>query len=260
MSALAPESDSFFLHNKTIIISGASSGIGRKVALSAAERGARLLLIGRNSEKLAEIASMLPQGTAFEILEYNLNSSDGLDSALAERIMRLGPVDGLVHSAGIASTIPLRLLNRETMMSELSINTIAGMELMRICSSKKLVSRNGASFVMVSSVTAIRGTVACAGYAASKAALSGLVKSSAVELAKKKIRVNSVLLGYVCNTGITSREFGCMTEEAKEAIARKHPLGIGTVDDVVPPILFLLSDAAKWITGAEIAVDGGYSI
>lgn len=260
MSASTPESDPFFLRNKTIIISGASSGIGRKVALSAAERGAQLLLIGRNSEKLNETVSMLPQETVFEILEYDLNHSDGLESALAERIKRLGAVDGLVHSAGVASTIPLRLLNRETMTSELSINTIAGMELMKICSSKKLVSHHGASFVMVSSVTAIRGTVARAGYAASKAALSGLVKSVACELAEKKIRVNSVLLGYVCNTGITSREFSFMTEEAKEAIARKHLLGIGTLDDVVPPIIFLLSNAARWITGTEIVVDGGYSI
>ena len=139
-----------------------------------------------------------------------------------------------------------------------SVNVFAGIELLRYFTKKKY-SNDGASIVFLSSVMGILGQPGKIGYCSTKSAVLGMVKSSALEFAKRKIRVNAVLPGIV-NTPMTQNLFAQIGEVNIKQIAGMHPLGLGEVTDVVPTILFLLSDNSKWITGQNFVIDGGYSI
>ena len=139
-----------------------------------------------------------------------------------------------------------------------AVNVIAGFELCKIISHKKYISPDGGSFVFIGSVMGVLGQPGKIGYCASKGALVAGVKAMALELSAKKIRANCLLPGIV-ETGMTTKLFDSVLPENRQAIVDKHPLGLGTPEDVAYLSSFLLSDLARWITGASIAIDGGYS-
>ena len=155
-------------------------------------------------------------------------------------------------------TLPLRSMQPSYYEKMFSVNVIAGFELAKIISKKKYFDENGASFVFISSVLGILGRPGVIGYCSSKGALISGIKAISLELSSKKIRVNCILPGVV-ETEMSSKMFQGLSEESKKEIINMHPLGLGKPEDIANACAFLLSDAARWITGTNFIVDGGYS-
>ncbi|MBK9933911.1 MAG: SDR family oxidoreductase, partial [Cytophagaceae bacterium] len=165
--------------------------------------------------------------------------------------------DSFINCAGFEETIPLKQYNNSKIFEIFTVNIFSTIEILRLFSLKKY-SNDGSSVVLVSSVMGNLGQPGKIGYCSSKAAINGLVKSSALELSKRKIRVNSVSPGIV-NTELTQRLFLEVGQESRNRIIEKHPLGIGEVEDVVPAVLFLAIGKSQWISGIDLIVDGAYS-
>lgn len=244
------------LNGKHIVVSGASSGIGRAIAQKAASLGASLLLFGRNAERLEETRGSL-HGTG-----HRIHAMDITDYANLEQTLRASAeeskVSGFVHSAGIEKTLPFRASTPRHIKEVFEVNVFAGFEMARILSQKGIVDPVGAAFVFISSINGRLGDPFKVAYCASKSALSSGIKAMALELAPKKIRCNCVLPGYV-NTEMVKRVFESIPPEAQQRIIDKHPLGLGKPEDIASLVCFLLSDQARWITGSDYTIDGGYS-
>jgi NAD(P)-dependent dehydrogenase (short-subunit alcohol dehydrogenase family) len=243
--------------NKYIIVTGATSGLGLSTCKELLDAGARVFGIGRDISKLDALGREYAQDQLI-YESFDLSKVNDIELFLQESIDKNGKVDGFVHCAGIEETIPLPLYTPEKIKEIYNINVFASIELLRIISKKKN-SNNGASFVFISSVMGNLGQAGKVGYCSTKAALLGVVKSSALELSKRRIRVNAILPGIV-DTPLTKKLFENISETSKKQIVDMHPLGLGSVEDVVPSIAFLLSNHSSWITGQSIVVDGGYSI
>lgn len=249
--------DAFSLKNKTILITGASSGIGRSCSVECSRNGADLILIGRNHEELEKTASMLSPETKFEIITEDITQSDRLEEIIAEKVAVLGKISGFIHCAGIEKTLPLKKHSPQLYHDIFEVNVIAGFEIAKILSLKKYKDET-ASFVFISSVAGMVGEAGKAAYSASKGAVIAGARSLAMELSRGNIRVNSISPAMV-NTPILEKMFNDIGEEASSGIIKKHPLGIGEPKDVANACIFLLSDAARWVTGTNLVIDGGYS-
>jgi NAD(P)-dependent dehydrogenase (short-subunit alcohol dehydrogenase family) len=245
------------LEGKRILVSGASSGIGKAFAVQAASSGATLILWGRNAARLEGTYNSLKgpghKFHAFDITDYSLVEKHILGSVAGG-----SKISGFVHCAGIEKTIPLKASTPEVFKEIFEINVFAAFEIARILSRKNIADPAGASFVFLSSVSGKSGDPGKVAYCSSKSALLAGVKAMALELAGKKIRCNSLLPGIV-STPMTEKLFESVSPEAKQKIIERHPLGIGTPEDVSNLICFLISDQARWITGSEYIIDGGYS-
>jgi len=245
------------LKNKNIIVTGASSGIGRQCAITFSRLGANVILIARNKERLKETFNKLEKGNHL-IISQDITEYDKLEEVINTVVNKLGRVSGFVHSAGIEMTLPLRSMQPSYYEKMFSVNVIAGFELAKIISKKKYLNKNGASFVFISSVMGILGQAGKVGYCASKGALISGSKAIALELAKKNIRVNCVLPGVV-ETEMSNKMFENLPAESKKSILGMHPLGLGKPEDIANACAFLLSDASRWIAGINLIIDGGYS-
>ena len=250
--------DSIFnLTNKNIFITGASSGIGRQCAITFSQLGANVILIARNKERLKDTFNKLKKGNHL-IIPQDITEYAKLEEIVNTAVHKVGKISGFVHSAGIEMTLPLRSMQPSHYEEMFSINVITGFELARIISKKKYIHKEGASFVFMSSIMGIIGNAALVGYSASKGALISAVKSMAIELARKNIKVNSISPGYI-KTEMSKKMFNYISEESKKQIINMHPLGLGQSEDIANACAFLLSDASRWITGTNLIVDGGYS-
>ena len=228
--------DAFSLKNKIILITGASSGIGRSCSVECSKSGADLILVGRNHEELMKTVSMLDPETKVETVTEDITQSENLEAIIAEKVSALGKISGFIHFA---------------------VNVIAGLEIAKILSLKKYKDETS-SFVFISSVAGMVGEAGKAAYSASKGAVISGARSLAMELSRNNIRVNSVSPAMV-KTPILEKMFGDIGEEASSEIIKKHPLGIGEPKDVANACIFLLSDASRWVTGSNLVIDGGYS-
>ncbi len=247
----------FSLKNKNILITGASSGIGRQCAITFSQLGASVILIARNEERLKETYNRLDKGNHL-IISQDITEYNKLEEVVNTAVDKVGKIFGFVHSAGIEMTLPLRSMQPSYYEKMFSINVISGFELAKIISKKKYIDKNGASFIFISSIMGIVGNPALIGYSASKGALISATKSMAIELVSKNIRVNSISPGHV-KTEMANRLFEKISEKSKKEIIEMHPLGLGRPDDIANASAFLLSDAARWVTGTNLIVDGGYS-
>ena len=247
----------FNLSNKNIIVTGASSGIGRQCAITFSQLGANVILVARNEKRIKETFNKLKKGNHLIILQ-DITEYDKLEEVVNTAVDKIGRISGFVHSAGIEMTLPLRSMTPSYYEKMFSVNVIAGFELAKIISKKKYLDKNGASFVFISSVMGILGQAGKVGYCSSKGALVSGVKAMALELAKKNIRVNCILPGLV-DTEMSNEMFQRISEESKKEIIDMHPLGLGMPQDIANASAFLLSDAAKWMTGSNLIIDGGYS-
>ncbi len=244
--------DAFSLHGKTLLVTGASSGIGLEVARCAAELGAQVFLNGRNEARLAQALASLPAG-AHASLPGDVTSAE-----TRERIAATVPaLDGLVHAAGISPVKPFRMLQAKDYDSVLAVNGRSPMELTQALFKARKIS-TGASIVFVSSIAAQQGAKGYTLYSASKGMLTAFARSLAAELAPQAIRVNCVAPGYV-RTPLYERVTECMTSEAVAEQEKAYPLGIGTPEQVALPVCFLLSAAASWMTGTCVVLDGGHT-
>lgn len=247
----------FSLSNKTILITGASSGIGRSCAVQCSKMGASLLLMGRNVDELNRTVSELQPGTKVEMIVADFSKMIDLELLIAEKILTIGKIAGFIHCAGVEKTLPLKKQTSEVFQSIFDINVFAGFELAKIISLKKYKAEK-ASFVFIASVAGMVGESGKTIYSASKGAVISGARSMSMELARSDIRVNSISPAMV-KTPILEKMFDGIGEEASQNIIKKHPLGIGEPEDVANACVFLLSDAAKWITGTNLVVDGGYT-
>lgn len=245
------------LKGKNIIITGASSGIGRSCSVLASKLGANVHLMARDITRLEETYSKLDSGN-HSISRIDVTKSNEIEDVVKACVEKSGPMDGFVHCAGIEMTLPLSLMNSEKYNLLFSTNTISALEFARVLSKKKNINPVGGSFVFISSVMGQLGSVGKVAYCSSKSALSSASKAIALELANKHIRVNCVLPGIV-ETEMFENMIKELPEESIKDIYSKHPLGIGKPEDVANLCMFLLSDLSKWITASEIVIDGGYS-
>jgi len=245
------------LIDKRIVVTGASSGIGAATAELCASLGAKVLLLGRDEMRLKQVSTRLV-GDGHIILATDLTSYDALEENLMALFGSFGPINGMVHSAGIEMTRPLKMLKPKNLQEVFEINVTAGLNLARILTKSNNWCADGGSIVYISSIVGDVGQPGKIGYSASKGALIAAAKSMALEFANKRIRVNCILPAMV-RTPMSENLLLSLSVDARENIEKMHPLGIGSVEDVSNACGFLLSDLSKWITGTAMIVDGGYS-
>lgn len=243
----------FSLTGKTLLVTGASSGIGKAIAIESAEQGATLILTGRDERRLRETLSLL-QGDGHRMIVADLTIGDGLNHLIEE----LPKLDGVVSNAGIVRPLVLALTEPKDIEDVMRINALVPIDLIRlIIQNKKL--QKGASIVFVSSINGNQcSSVGSSLYAASKSALIGFMKAIALELAPRGIRVNAIQPGMI-ETDIF-KDSG-LSEEEFEQDKFKYPLRrYGKPEEVAYAALYLLSDATVWMTGSSIVLDGGYTL
>lgn len=244
------------LSGRCVLVTGASSGIGRETALLLSQLNARVILVGRSRERL-EAACQQLQGAGHRVEPFDLSALQEVPAWLKRLTAETGPLAGLVHSAGVQNVLPLRVLTAERIEALFRINVSAAVMLAKgFC--HKGCGQPGGSIVFVSSIAALAGRPGATAYSASKAALVALARSAALELAKDRIRVNCVAPGLV-QTKMLEQLREWLPPENFTALEAQHPLGLGNPRDVAYAIAFLLADASRWITGTTLVVDGGFT-
>ena len=246
------EYNPFSLEGKTILVTGASSGIGQATAIACSKLGANVVITGRDQGRLQTTADLM--GTTASQLVADLTDQTDLENLVAA----LPPLDGAVLCAGNSTTLPLQFGTREKFDDMFDVNFFAPVELMRLIYKKKVLQK-GASVVLLASIGGTHSFMPGNGvYGASKAALNSVMKYAAREYASRKIRVNSICPGMV-DTPLIHR--GTITEEQLAEDAKRYPLGrYGKPEDIANGAIYLLSDASSWLTGHDLVIDGGFSI
>jgi NAD(P)-dependent dehydrogenase (short-subunit alcohol dehydrogenase family) len=247
----------FLLNGRRVLVTGASSGIGRGIAILLSQLGAGVICSGRNEDRLQETFDNLT-GSGHAISRFNLFDIDEIRPWVAEISQQHGKLWGIVHAAGMQQTLPAGMINREKFEQVVALNAEAAFFLAKTMLSPSVRDEHGGSIVFISSVMSIVSQAAISTYSLSKAALSGLAKSLAIEFAPKNIRVNCVSPAYV-RTPLLDDMTKKWDKGQIEDLIKRHPLGLGEIQDVAYSTAFLLSDAARWITGTNLVVDGGYT-
>jgi NAD(P)-dependent dehydrogenase (short-subunit alcohol dehydrogenase family) len=242
------------LSGRRLMVTGASSGIGRACAVTFAKLGAELILVARSEDRLRETEQSI-EGTGHQIVPFDLNRVDAIADLLAVAQVRERKCSGLVHSAGVCPVVPLAATSPKVVRDTMRLNFGAFVELCRQLTRRQAFAAEGGSLVAVSSVSARTGWAGGTAYCATKAALDSYVRVLALELAPRRIRANTICPGYtktpmLQNTGEQSEE----SDADRESV---QPLGFGDAEDIAHAAAFLLSDAARFVTGTNMVVDGG---
>ena len=243
------------LNRKLILLIGSSSGMGAETAILCSELGARVILVARREDKLKEVMAKL-KGEGHRYYSFDLSELTRIESFIKQVITDAGSLDGFVYCAGIPGTRPLKLMKPKALQQVMDINFNSFVEVVR-CVTKRNAFNEGMSIVGISSVSSTKGGLGKIAYCASKAAMDAAVRSMAKELAPYKIRVNTVCPGLI-DTAIYDKIKNDATDshDLDMRIERQY-LGVGKPIDVASVITFLLSDAARMMTGLNIGVDGG---
>ncbi len=248
----------FSLKDKKIIITGASSGLGRACAILFSQLGAIIVLMGRDENRLIETRKNMLNPENHLIISLDLTILVDIEAHINEASSKLGTFDGIVHCAGISTTLPLRLINEDKLNTFFQTNVYSAIQICKILSKPKYMNEKGGSFVLISSVMGHVGEVGKTIYSLTKGALLAGAKSMALELAQKKIRVNCVSPGVIITPMTIAQPYN-EREESLNLIKSYHPLGLGEPNDVANACVYLISDASKWVTGTNLMVDGGYT-
>jgi len=243
----------FSLKNKTILVTGASSGIGRAIAVECSRMDATVILTARNKIRLRETLEMM-NGSNHSIIVADLVKPEDR-TLLAEK---LPTIDGLVNCAGLVKTLPVQFIKESDLDEVMTINFTAPTLLTTMLIKKKKLTK-GSSIVFISSVSGtLVGVPANSIYSASKGAVNGMVKNMAVDLLDKNIRVNSVLPGQIA-TPLTDHLAN--TQEQFESDKKRYLMKrYGNPEEVAYAVIYLLSDASVWMTGSNIVIDGGVTL
>lgn len=245
----------FSLEGKRILVTGASSGIGRQTAILFSGMGATVVITGRDAARLEETKEKL-QGTGHVSIVGNLTHPDDISSV----VNNTGTLDGIVNAAGIMKLVPFKFISPAELEEMMQVNFFSPIYLTKeLINKKKLTS--GSSIVFITSITgAVVGSKANSMYAASKGAVAGMIKAMAIDLAKSNIRVNNIAPALIETEGFEKLRQS-VSEEDIAADKLKYPLGrYGKPKDVAYGCAYLLSDASNWVTGTTLVIDGGFTI
>jgi NAD(P)-dependent dehydrogenase (short-subunit alcohol dehydrogenase family) len=242
----------YSLKDKRILITGASSGIGRACAIECSKLGAKVIITGRNKDKLEQTFSLL-EGPDHKLMIADLSNMDDIEKLTEE----LPIVDGLVNNAGIEDPKPVHFIDKEDVDTIFNINAFAPMLLVSLLTKKKKLNKK-ASIVFTASISGLLcSSIGGSLYSASKSALNGFIKGAALDLANKGIRLNSICPGMV-KTNILQE---VVDDEELKNMTKEYPLKrLGEPNDIAYAIIFLLSDASSWITGTNLVIDGGFTL
>jgi len=240
---------------KTIIVTGASSGIGRETAILLSKLGAKLIIIARNKERLRDTVNSL-EGEGHTDIAFDLTSFSEYSHLFSRIFENCDSVSGFVHSAGFSKLIPLRNIGLNDLDEMMKINYYSFILLAKELVKKKNVDPKGASIVAISSISGDFSVKGLSIYSATKSSLNISIKALAQEYAQRNIRFNTVSPGWI-RTELTEKVTQMFTSERIKKISEDYPLGPGEPIDVAKAAAFLLSDAARWITGTTLTIDGG---
>ena len=241
------------LSGKRILVTGASSGIGRACAILISQLGGSVVLTGRRAEALDETLRQMENQGSHLIHPCDISDPQSVEALIEKG----GKLDGLVHAAGVGPMCPIGFVEKEAYESVFKVNYYSFLELMRFYSKAKY--RNDRfSAVVISSVAALSGWGGVSVYCGSKGALSASVRALAWELASKGVRVNAVCPSNIKTPMYESGSADMNDENSLRELLGKQPLGLGAPEQVAASVCFLLSDAASFITGVNLPVDGGY--
>ncbi len=243
----------FSLEGKTILVTGASSGIGKETAIACSKMGATCIITGRDKERLNNTFSQLVGDSEHQMVLADLSNEEDVI-----RLVDTCPIlDGIVNNAGRGKSKPIQFISLEDLNDVYSTNLFGIILLTKYLLKRKKIAKSS-SIVFTSSISAYTTASGLSAYASSKAALSAYMRTCAIELGVKKIRSNAVLPGMVETKLING---GTYTDEDKSKDLSLYPLGrYGQPNDVANAIIYLLSDASEWVTGIELIIDGGRSL
>lgn len=245
----------FTLEGKTILVTGASSGIGKAAAIECSKAGAKVILTARNEERLLETHMLLADA---ENQPQWISADMQKDEDIQALVDQLPVLDGVVCNAGVSINVPIAFIDREKIQQVLDVNTIAPILLTRQLVKKKKVGKGG-SIVFTSSVSGNNTvTVAHEMYSASKTAITGFMRNAALDLAVKGIRCNAVHPGMINTPMVHSGKY---SEEQLQKDMENYPLHrFGEPEEVAYAMIYLLSDASAWVTGHSLVIDGGLTL
>lgn len=240
----------FSLEGKTILVTGASSGIGRQTAIECSKLGAKIIACGRNEERLAEVVSVL-DGEGHISFAGDLVENENI----GKLVDSIPNIDGAVLAAGRGRTLPFLFSTKEKFDEIFNINFFSNVELLRMLAKKKRINALGSVVFIISIGGTLRYAPGNCIYGSAKAALNSIMHFSAIELAPKKIRVNGIFPGMIETPLIYG---GGISDEQLKADAESYPLKrYGKPEDVAMGAIYLLSDASSWVTGQSLVIDGG---
>lgn len=242
----------FSLEGKTILVTGASSNIGRQIAVKCSEMGAKVIATARNEERLKETLGKMT-GEGHQILQSDLSDSEQIPT-LVEHLPEL---DGIVMCAAVFRTTPIRNNRRKYTEEMFKTNTFANIDLVQLLLKNRKI-KDGGSILFISSVAAYRPYAGNALYSATKGAINSFCQVLAIEQSNRKIRANCVSPGII-QSDMEVKDWAVPQEELDKEEAR-FPLGFGHTEDIAYAAVYMMSDVSKWVTGTNMIVDGGQSI
>jgi len=243
------------LKDKNILITGASSGIGKATAILFSELGANVIITARNEEKLDETYKALNHS----IHHLNINADLTQVNDIKSLVKLLPAIDGIVHCCGKVMPVPVKFIKESQLQEVFSVNYFSAVNLISELLMQKKINNNS-SIAFISSVSTLHAYFGGAPYISSKAALEGYAKTLALELAPKKIRVNVLQPALVRTAIFDSTINAAIDTEKMNELVNSYPLGIGEPIDVSNALAFFMSDASKWITGSSLKMDGGLTL
>ncbi|MFH1120799.1 MAG: SDR family oxidoreductase [Bacteroidota bacterium] len=241
----------FDLTGKTILVTGASSGLGRQTAITASEYGAKMVITGRDAGRLEDTFSLL-KGEGHQMHLADLTVQSDIDQLVG----MLPLLNGVVNSTGISDLSPARFINTEAIAKTFRISFDASVLLTAGLLGKKKLVKNNCSVVFISSISTKYPFVGGAMYISAKAALEAYARVLALELAPKRIRVNCVAPAFV-RTPMLDETAANYSQEAVSLIEARQLLGLGDPEDVANSIVYYLSDASKWVSATNLVLGGG---
>lgn len=245
--------DIFDLSNKHILVTGASSGIGKETSILLSRYGAIVSAVARREDLLKETIGAM-EGNKHRYYGFDVSALTDISELVRDIIKDSGPIDGFIHCAGMGVNMPVSMTDADTVNSVMKTNFYSFVEFIRLLSKKKN-SHDGASFVGVSSIASLKGDKSQGIYAASKAAMNAYIHPAAKELATRKIRVNTVAFGLIKTAAY--QKF--LEDGGQEDSLQEQYFGYGEPIEAATILLFMVSNASKLITGTTVICDCGYS-
>ena len=246
------------LTGKHIVVTGASSGLGRETCIVLSQLGAKVSLISRRKGKLDDTISAM-DGEGHRSFPYDVSDVEGIEDLVKQITEENGKIDGFVHAAGIGTVLPISMTKYDALLDMMKIHLFSFVEFVRLFSKKKF-SNDGASIVAVSSAGTIHSDKGKLAYSTTKGALDKAVRPLAIELGEsRKFRVNTINPGWI-KTDMYNEFVKTFGQESMDKNLTTHVLGVAEPTEVANVIAFLMSDASKKITGQNIVVDSGWTI